>query len=300
MRPQEIERAISYFQEAIGMDPHYALAYAGLADAYRALSLSNDMPPDEFFPKSKAAARKAIDLDDHLAEGHAVLGFSMFWSDWNWTEAENQFRRALELNPNSADARWGYGHLLSNLGRHEEALSQMKLALELDPLSLMANTAYGGVLLHGGQTEEALNVFDRVFELDPNFWLAHHFASSAYIDRGMFQEAITEARKAKAIMKISTNPDAFLGYALSKSGKEAEAHILLQELLKLSSQRYVPPYHIAMIYQGLNQREEALTWLERGFQQKDPKMVFLKVERKWNSLRSDPRFQSLMQGMNFD
>src|SRR5207237_6644665 len=149
-----------------------------------------DMPPNEFFPQAKAALQKAIEIDDTLAEAHAVLGFTIFWYDWDWGAAEGQYRRALELNPNSADAHLAYAHLLSNTGRHAEALAEAKRARELDPLNLRTNALEGELLIYAGRTDEALERLQKTFELDPNFGFAHIFASSAYIEKGMYEEAI--------------------------------------------------------------------------------------------------------------
>jgi tetratricopeptide (TPR) repeat protein len=254
----------------------------------------------EFFPKAKAAAQKAIEIDDRLAEAHAVLGWIIFWYDWDWNAAEIQDRRAIELDPNSADAHEVYAHLLSNTGRPVQALFEIKLARELDPLNLRINALEGQFLLHAGQTDEALVQLQKTFELSPNFWLAHNIASSAYIEKEMYSEAIAEANKARELSGISSHPIAFSGYALAKSDKKTEARAALEQLLKLSTERYVPPYHIALIYNGLGETEETLAWLERGFQRRDAKMVFLKVEPKWNNLRSDSRFVDLIRRMNFE
>jgi tetratricopeptide (TPR) repeat protein len=299
LTPPETQQGISYFQQAIEIDPSYALAYVGLADAYRSLPIAGEMPSTEFLPKAKAAAQKAIDIDDTLAEAHAELGFIIFWYDWNWNAAENHYKRALELNPNSADTHQSYAHLLSSTGRHAEGLAEIKHAREIDPLNVRTNALEVQFLTHAGRSDEALAVFQKTFELDPNFWLAHLFASSAYIEKGMFAEAIAEARKARELSGASTHPIAFLGYALAKSGKQEEARAALEELLKLSTERYVSPFHIALIYNGLDERDETLAWLERGFKERDPKMVFLKVEPKWNNLRSDPRFQDLLRRVGF-
>ncbi|MEJ7699710.1 MAG: tetratricopeptide repeat protein [Pyrinomonadaceae bacterium] len=300
LTPPETNKGISYFQQAIEIDPNYALAYAGLARAYQTLPPASDFPPTEFFPKAKAAAQKALEIDDRLAEAHAVLGWVIFWYDWDWNAAENQDRRAIELNPNSADAHEVYAHLLSNTGRHAEALAEMKLARELDPLNLRINALEGQFLLHAGQTDEALARLQKTFELSPNFWLAHNMAASAYIEKEMYSEAIAEARQAREFSGVSSHPLAFSGYALAKSGRTAEARAVLDELSKLSTERYVPPYYIALIHNGLGEGEQALTWLERGFEQRDAKMVFLKVEPKWNNLRNEPRFIELMRRMNFE
>jgi serine/threonine-protein kinase len=299
MTPPEIQRGISYFQQAIQIDPNYALAYAGLGDAYRSLVLSAETPPSEFLPKAKLAAQKAIEIDETLAEGHAALGVSIFWYDWNWNEAENQFKRALELNPNSADAHLFYAHLLSNTGRSAESLAEIKRARELDPYSPFLSTLEGQFRNYAGKPDEALASFRETFELAPGFWFPHAFAASAYIDKGMFAEAVKEARQARELAGEQTISVAFEGYALAKLGKRDEAQAVLDALLKRSKERFVPPYHIAMVYNGLGERDQALAWLERGVEQRDPKMTFLKVESKWNNLRADPRFQDLMRRVGF-
>ena len=294
-----LQTGISHFQQAVEIDPTYAIAYVGLAESYRGLVLAGEMPPNELFPKAKAAALKAIEIDDRLADAHAILGFILFWYDWNWQESENQCKRALELSPNNADAHMYYAHLLSNTGYHAEALAEIKRAGELDPLSARIKALEGQFLLHGGQIDAALAQSQETFELDQNFWLPHLYASSAYIEKGMFPEALSEARIAKALSGASTFPAAHEGYALAKSGKPAEARIILTELLKQSGDSFVSPYNIALIYNGLEERNETIIWLERGFEEREPKMVFLKVEPKWNNLRSDPRFMDLMKRMNF-
>jgi serine/threonine protein kinase/Tfp pilus assembly protein PilF len=295
LTPPEVKAGILYFQQAIQLDPNYALAYVGLADAYRSLGLGAEMSPTEFLPKSKAAAQRALEIDDSLAEAHTALGMTMFWYDWNWSAVENQFKRALELNPNSAETHQFYAHLLSNTGRHAEALAEIKRARELDPYSPFLNTLEGQFLLHAGKPDEALVRLRETFELAPSFWFPHLFASSAYIEKGMFVEAISEARRATELSSAQTVSAANEGYALAKLGKYEEARIVLDRLLKLSKERFVPPYHIAFLYNGLGQRNEAFAWLERGFEQRDPKMTFLKVEPKWNNLRDDPRFVDLMR-----
>ncbi len=299
LTPPHINTGISYFQQAIAMDSTYALAYVGIADAYRSLALGAEMLPSETLPKSKAAANKAIEIDDTLSEGHTALGMTIFWGDWDWSAAENQFKRALELNPNSANAHLFYAHLLSNTGRHAEALAEVKLARELDPLFPFGNALEGQFLLHAGRTDEALDRLQKTFELAPNFWMPHLFASSAYIEKGMYAEAIAEARKARELSPILTVSDAHEGYALAKAGRRDEARAVLNKLLKLSTERYVPPPHIARIYSGLGENDKTFEWLEKGYQQHDPKMTFLKVQPKWNNLRAEPRFKDLLRRMNF-
>jgi serine/threonine-protein kinase len=296
----EIQKGIANFQQAIEIDPNYALAYAGLADAYRSLAVGSEMSPTEFFPKSKAAALRAIEIDDNLSAGHATLGMTYFWGEWNWIEAENQFKRALELNPDDTSAHLLYAHWYSNMGRHEEALVEAKRARELDPLFPFAGALEGQILNHAGRPDEAIDRLKKTFELAPNFWFPHLFASSAYAEKGTYAEAVAEARKAKELAPAQTVSDAHEGYALAKLGRRDEAQALLNELLKLSMTRFVPPTHIAIIYNGLGETDKALEWLEKGYEQKDPKMAFLKVEPKWNNLRKEPRFIDLMRRLNFE
>ena len=296
----EIETAISYFQQAIEADPNYALAYVGLSDAYRARVVGGEMSPAEFMPKSKAAATKAVEIDDTLAEAHAALGHIVFWYDWDWNAAEVQYKLALELNPNSADSLQYYAVFLSNTGRHAEALPKIKLAREIDPLNLRINALEGLLLLHAGQIDEAIARLQKTLELDPNFRIANAFAARAYIEKGMFAEAIAATLKARALAPESSEVKSFGAYALARAGKLNEARAELDEMLKLSVERYVSPYAIALIYNGLGERDKALDYLEKSFAEKDVRMVFLKVEPKWNNLRSEPRFKDLIKQMRFE
>jgi DNA-binding winged helix-turn-helix (wHTH) protein/tetratricopeptide (TPR) repeat protein len=299
LTPPEMQKGISYFYQATAIDPSYALAYLGLANAFLRIPVAGEMPSAEYYSNAKAAALKAIEIDDTLAGAHAALGWIIFWYEWIWSEAENEFRRALELDPNDADSHLGYAHLLSNTGRHAEGLAEVKRARELDPLNLLSNALEGQFLLHAGQTEEALIRLQNTLELEPYFWLARLFASSAYAEKGMFAEAVKQAWQARDFSGGSSHAMAFGSYALARSGKRSEARSVLEELLQLSSERYIPPYHLALAYNGLDEPDKTLACLERGHKERDPKMVFLKVEPKWDNLRRDPRFVDLMRRVGF-
>ncbi len=299
LTPPEVYKGISFLQQAIAIDPNYALAYSGISDAYRSLALGSELRPTEVLPKSKAAAYQAIEIDDGLSEGHAALGMTIFWGDWDWTGAEDQFKRALELNPNDVNVHLFYAHSLSNLGRHAEALAEIKLARELDPLFPLCNALEGQFLLHAGRVEEALERLRITFELAPNFWMPHVFASSVYTEKRMYMEAIAEARQARELSPYQTASVAYEGYALAKAGRRDEARAVLNELLKLSTERFIPPAHIALIYNGLGDRDKTFEWLEKGYEERDPKMTFLKVEPKWKNLRDDPQFKDLLRRMSF-
>jgi serine/threonine-protein kinase len=296
----ETAKAVAYFQQAIELDPNYALAYVALADSYRRFSLSGDAPSSEAMPQAKAAAQRAIELDDSLADAHAALGIIAFWYDWDWQAAEKHFRRALELDPNNANAHSAYGHFLSNMARHDEALAEAKLSRELDPLTLIINATEGQILFFAGKSDEALDRLNKTIDLDANFWVTHLMISRVYIEKGMQPEAIAAASKARELSKVNSESIALIGYSQAKSGETDKARAVLDELLKLSAERYVPPYNFALVYNALGMRDEALDYLEKGFAEKDVRMVFLKIEPKWNNLRNEPRFIELMRRMNFE
>jgi serine/threonine-protein kinase len=296
--PAEIQTGISFFERAIQLDSSYALAHVGLAHAYRLSVLALDVEPIGAFAKAKAAALKAIAIDDNLAEAHVALGFILLWHDLDWNAAARQVQRSLELNRHSADTHWLYGRLLSVKGRHQEALAEIERARQLDPLSPVINASEGLYLLYAGRGEEALTRLRETVELDPSSLLARLFLIRALIARGMFAEAIAEAQTLQAMNPDDSMPIAFAGFAQAKSGQQGAARATLKKLLQLSSRRYVPPYCIAMIYNGLSERDEALAWLERGFEQRDPRMTILREDFTWSNLRDDPGFLSLLKRMN--
>jgi TolB-like protein/tetratricopeptide (TPR) repeat protein len=292
----DVEASINYFQQAIDRDPTYALAYVGLADAYRAPVA--ERRPSEALAKSKAAAQKALEIDNTLADAHAVLGFIIFWYEWNWAASEAELKRAIELDPKNADAHNFYAHLLSNTGRHDEALVEARLSRELDPLNLRACALEGQFLIHAGQVDAGIARLNALLELDPNHWMVHLFLTSGYIEKGMWDKAIEEGRKTVEINPHSRS-FSYLGYALAKSGREKEARDELNRIHAIGKDRWISPYSTAMLYNGLNDREQCLSWLEKGLAEHDPRMVFLKVEPKWNNLRDDPHFQKIMKEVGF-
>jgi TolB-like protein/tetratricopeptide (TPR) repeat protein len=292
----DTEESIKYFQQAIDRDPGYAMAYVGLADAYRAPV--SERRPSEALTKAKAAIQKALDIDDSLADAHAVLGFIIFWYEWNWSAAESELKRAIELDPRNADAHNFYAHLLSNTGRHEAALSEARLARELDPLNPRTNALEGQYLIHAGRVDEGIARLNATLELDPNHWMVHLFLTSGYIEKGMLEKAIEMGRKTVQINPHSRS-FSFLGYALAKAGRKAEALDEMNKILTVEEERWVSPYSVALLYNGLNDRERSISWLKRGLVERDPRMVFLKVEPKWKNLRDDPRFQKIMSDVGF-
>lgn len=295
----ETDKGIDYFLQAVAIDPNYALAYVGLAEAYLSMALTSGAPSWEVMPKAKAAALRAVEIDETLTEAHAALGYTIFWYDWDWSAAEKQYLRALELNPNSAEAHFGYAHLLSNTARHAPALAEIKHSRELDPLYLRTGALEGQILFFAGKSDESLDRLNKTIDLNPNFWLSHLFISAVYIEKGMPGEAFAAAQKAGELSGNSLSA-AYRAYILAKWGKPEEARGMLDELLKLSNERYVPPYNLAIVYNGLGESDKAVDYLEKGFAEKNVLMVFLKVDPKWNNLRREPRFIALMKRMNFE
>jgi serine/threonine-protein kinase len=296
----DVQQGISYFEKAIELDPNYALAYVGLSGANRSLAIGNEMPSREYLEKSQAAALKALSLDEGLSEAHTAFGSTLFWLDRNWAAAENQLHRAIELNPNSANAHIFYAHLLSNTGRHREALAAINRARQLDPLSPFVGALEGQFLVHAGRSDEALMKLKDTFALAPDFWFPHLFAASAYIEKGMYSEAVREAQQATELSRFQTISAAYEGYALAKMGRRDEARAILEKLLKLNEQRFVPPYHVALVYNALGEQEEMFKWLQRSLEAGDAKLTFLKVDPKWNNLRDDPSFQELLRRAGFN
>lgn len=294
----ETDKSLTYFQEAIEADPNYALAYVGLSDTFRGRVVGGGRSSAEFMPKAKAAAEKAVEIDDTLAEAHAALGHIIFWYDWDWDAAEREYKRALELDPSSVDSLQNYAHLLSCTGHHAEALANIKLAREIDPLNPRVNALEGLFLLHAGKPDEAIAVLQKALELQPNHLLANAFLARAYTEKGMYAEADVKIQKARESFPDSPEINSYGAYGGAKAGKLVEARAELDDMLQMSTTQYVPPYCIALVYNGLGESEKALDYLEKALAEKDARMVFLKVEPKLNNLRSDPRFIGLMRRMN--
>jgi tetratricopeptide (TPR) repeat protein len=240
-----------------------------------------------------------VALDTSLAEAHAVLAFSIYWFEWAWDSAASHFARALELDQDSADTLWMYAHLPSNAGRHEQALSAIARARTLDPLSGLITAMEGQMLLHAGRTDDAIARLRDAIELEPRSRVAHLFAARAYIEKGLFDAAAAEAEAARLLTAANTQAAALEVCANARRGKGREAETTRAELVRLSKERYVSPYHIAIACNGLNDPSEAIAWLERAFEARDPMMVFLNVEPTWKNLHDEPRFRALVKRMRF-
>jgi TolB-like protein len=293
-----LEKGIQYFNQAIATDPSYALAYDGLAYDYWVAD-EWTLSPHDAMPKAKEAAKKALELDDTLAEAHASLAIASDVYDWDWAAAESEFKRSIELKPNYAAAHEFYGLYLVSIGRTNEGIAESERAVDLDPLSAETNAFLGWVLYFAHRYGQAIAQLRKTIDLDPNYWLAHELLGAAYEQQGQFPEAIAELQKAVELAGIIAEPTAWLAHVYAVSGKRAEAQKLLDRLIERSRETYVPAYTIALIYAGLGERDQALAWLERAYQARSTCMKWLKVWPLLDNLRSDPRFQDLVRRMNF-
>jgi TolB-like protein/DNA-binding winged helix-turn-helix (wHTH) protein/Flp pilus assembly protein TadD len=292
--------AVDHFNHAIEEDPSYAQAYSGLADAYALLGdwQYARMTPREALPRAKAAAIKALELDDTLGEAHTSLAFCLDGFDWDFEAGEREFRRAIELNPGYATGHHWYAWHLSLLGRNGEASTEMRRAVDLDPLSLIINADLAELLLIAHLYDDSIRQSRKTIELDPNFGLAHNQLAQAYLQRQMHDEAIAELQKAVQLSGGSPTCRANLARAYAASGRRAEAVQLLSDLIGRSEPGNPHASEIAMIYAALGDRDHAMTWLERGYEERINPGVLLRPG--FDPLRSDPRFQGLVRRMGLN
>jgi len=291
-----MRKAIEYFEQAIDRDPSYALAYVGAALAYVELGEGGALQPGEAYARANQAVATALELDAELAEAHATLAYLKFVGDYDWGRAEREFKRALELNPSSADTYDYYGRMLSSLERHDEALALLKRAQELDPLAHRLDLATE--LLRAGRYEEALRSARLGSDLDPQYARGHATLGWAYLKKGMCDEGLAELEQAVTLAPGNTNWLGQLGQAYGLAGELAKARDVLQQLEVLSRQRYVSPYHLAYVYVGLGEQDTAIDWLERAYVERAGAVYGIKGSFLFTALRSHPRFTALLKKMN--
>jgi len=292
---EALKTAIDYFNQAIAKDPSYAQAYAGMALAYVLLPQYSAGAPEESLTKGKAAAAKALELDDSLAEAHTALGQALFTYDRNIAESDRQYQRAIELNPNYATAhQWYAGGNLVSTQRFEQAIAEGKRAVELDPLSLIANLELASIYGYARQNDQAVVQLRKIIDMDPNWYLAHMVLCETYNFKGQFAEAIAECEKARG---LNDDPAvlSFLAIAYARSGKREEAMKTMGQMHELAKQRYVPAYGFGNAYAALGDRDQAFKWLERSLQDRGWEITYIRVDPGIDSLRSDPRFSDLVK-----
>ncbi|MGE5054649.1 MAG: protein kinase domain-containing protein [Acidobacteriota bacterium] len=287
-------KAIIYFNQAVEKDPNYALAYAGIANTYNFLGQSGYDAPSKVWQNAKTTAMQAVKLDDQLPEAHIALALVRADYDWDWAGAESEFKKAIQLNTNSATAHQWYSDFLIRMGRFEQGKLELKKAQELDPLSLLINTSIGRQLYFARQYDAAVQQLQKTLEMDPKFVPAQHALEAAYAQSGMYKEAVAERQK---VLTISGNPDlaAAIGEDYSTSGYPGVMRSWLQGLQEVSKREYVSAYNMSEIYARLEQKQEALLCLERAYRERDSNLTNMKVEPAFDGIRSDSRFQDLLR-----
>jgi TolB-like protein/DNA-binding winged helix-turn-helix (wHTH) protein/Tfp pilus assembly protein PilF len=293
--PEGTRKAVTDFQQAIDKDPAFALAYAGLADAYTYLSFFNVVSPREAMPIAKAAAMKALEIDEHLAEAHVSLGYISFAYDWDWTAAGKHFDQALALNPTLTRAHNFYPLYLSSRGMAQQALAVAKAALDLDPASPSVSHYLAVQLYLARQFDQAIEQCHKTLDLDSNSAVAYHVLGQAYLAKGMNREAEVVLEKYSALSQGSADSLALLGYSHARLGERSRALRTLEELKAASKKSYVPAFYFAMIYAALEDKDQAFMQLEQGYDERFARFAYLKLEALWAPLRSDGRFSELVQ-----
>jgi TolB-like protein/DNA-binding winged helix-turn-helix (wHTH) protein/Tfp pilus assembly protein PilF len=290
---QGFQQAIEYFQQAIAKDPNSARAYAGLADSYALMSSFTLAPQNEFMPKARTAAQRAVELDDKLAEAHTSLALVTENYDWDWQNAEEEFRRAIQLNSNYATAHHWYAEFLAYQGRFDEAFKESERARQLDPLSLIIATDHGAILYFSRQYDRAIEQFRAVLDMEPNFPRAHLLVF-AYVQKGLFADALADIEKWR---RVDDAPGSWAieAYVFGRSGRRVEALRALEKLQQSNRRQQMDPASIALAYVGIDNKDEAFAWLQKAYSEHSNAITTLKVDPIYDPLRSDPRFQELLR-----
>ena len=301
-RGSGLEKAIEYFKQTIEIDPDYALAYAGLADAYNLLpAWSSSTAFKEASLQAKKAVLQALMIDDMLAEAHASLALLKADCEWDWEGSEREFKRGIELNPGYPTGHHWYAICLMYMGRFDEAIREMNRALELDPLSLILNSDLGQVNYYAGNHDEAIIALQKAIEMEPQFAYAHLFLGLAYVQKSMYEEALASLEQAR---RISGNwqpfSETWLGIAYARMSRRPEAEAILEDLLERSQKEDVPPSLLAALHFALEENEEGFAWLDRAYEQRDVFLLYLKLDPVTETLRMAPRFTALLKKMGLE
>ncbi len=292
MNRRSLEKAADLFEQAIEKDPAYALAYADLGYAYATIGDWGNLPPKEAFPKAKECATKALELDDSLGEAYSSLAQVKYIFEWDWQSAEQDFKRAIELNPNYAPAHQEYAEYLTKRGRFEEAVQEIKRAQELEPFSVIFHTMEGWILIRARQYDKAIEKLKRVLDMDPGFLFAKRNLGSAYLGKKMYEEALA------LFQGLNERNRSALTYA--KMGKLPEAQVILKNIIKESMEIYIPPSLIAHIYFAIGDSDKGFKWLEQGYAEHCALLCRLKISPEVDSVRSDPRLKALLKKVNLE
>jgi TolB-like protein/Tfp pilus assembly protein PilF len=288
-------KAIGHFQQAVEKDPSYALAHTGLAESYVLLGWNSYLPPKDAFPKGKAAAMTALQLDPDLGEAHTPLAAALWLHDWQWQEAETEFKRSLELNPTNPTANHWHAEYVMTMGRHVEAIAKMKNSRELDPLSLIINVAIGWASYMARRFDEAIEQLLRTVELDPNYPVTYWILGLLYRKTGRYELAITAGEKGVNLSGGSPLMRAALAHTYGESGRAKEALQVLDDLTELAKHRYVAPHFLAGIHIGLGENARAIEYLEKSYEEHSHWLIYLHPDPSMDALRSNPGFQDLLR-----
>ena len=295
----DIRKGIDYFQQAIKLDPNYALAYATIADSYNSMGKNADLPPKEVLPQAKAAAARALEIDPTLAEAHGALADSLALYDWNWAESEREYGKAFQLDPNVSYIHLTHGvSYFTPLGKRDEAVAELKRAVELEPLSLITNAIFGLSYLYAGQNDKALEQGKKTYDLDPNFRFGRQYLGNTLIVLGRYDDAIAVAGDGLKTSPLSQEDLVIAGLAYAKLGRRREAEQYLDRFKELAKTRYVRTVFTASIYAALGDKDKAFAELEKSFENKDCFLPRIKLDPFMNPLRDDPRFKDLLKRMN--
>jgi TolB-like protein/Tfp pilus assembly protein PilF len=299
LKPETNRRALEYYERAIALDPDYALAWSGIANAVAASPINSDLPPREIEARAREAAARAVRADPRLAEAQTSLGIIAFYLDWDWPAAEAAFRRAIALDPGYDVAHRYLAHVLSQSGRQDEAQSIVRRARALDPVSAMNHAMASQFAFQARDYAAAVRHAQQAIVIDPGFWIGPIELGQAEEQLGRPDLAFAAFQDAARLSSGNTKTLAFRGHVLARMGREAEARGILGTLESLSSERYVPAYTIALVHAGLGERDAAFAALDRAYEARDVHLVFLPVDPRWDAYRSDPRFRALLERCGF-
>ncbi len=295
LSPDGLLKAVDYMQQALDKDPSYALAYAGMADAYNMISFFSVLPPREAMPKAKAAASKALEIDDGLAEAHLSLLWASFTYDWDWPAATRHLEQAMALNAAAVNEVAAYPFYLTIAGRQDEAISVARRASELDPVSAARSHTLSVQLLLARHFDEAISECRRTIELDRDFSVAYEVLAGALAAKGLYRDALPFAEKAVELSPHNAMSRAYLGYIYGRLGTRARALGIVDELTTASKERFIPALSFAVVFTGLGQKDQAFAWLDKAYEQRFNRLAYLKREPVWDSLRSDSRFDDILR-----
>jgi len=292
---QDLQKAIGFFNQAIARDPRYALAYAGLADAYNLASFFNAFPPRDVMPKASAAAFKALEIDERLADAHISLAYASFTYDWDWTAATRHFERAQALNASAVENNTSYPFYLTVGRRPAEAIRAADRALAHDPMSASLSHNRAVQLTLARQYDAAIEECRRTIELDPTFAIAYEVMAASYGGKGMYREALPLIEEASRLNPSNAMSLAQLGYVRANLNQGREARRILEQLSMFARQRYIPALAFAVVHAGLDEKNQAFAWLDKAYDERANRLAYLAFEPTWNRLRPDPRFDDLLR-----